>query len=83
MYKIKLTQRAYKELRNLSKEKQVSIGQVLEELKDDPYLGKPLKRELSKRYSYRIGVYRIIYKISENDQIVDVLSVGHRSVIYQ
>ncbi|MCL4353142.1 type II toxin-antitoxin system RelE/ParE family toxin [Patescibacteria group bacterium] len=83
MFRIKLTARAKKELKNLSRTNQVSIGRILEDLKDEPYLGKGLARELTKRYSYKIGVYRIIYKINKDDGIVYILTVGHRSIIYQ
>ena len=83
MYRIFLTARAKKELKNLSKNHQVAIGRILEDLKDDPYLGKPLTRELTRRYSYRIGVYRIVYKISKKDNIVYILIVGHRATVYQ
>lgn len=83
MYKVKLTQKARKELRNLSRAHQISIGQILDELKDDSHLGKPLTRELTRRFSYRIGVYRIIYKINDEDNIIYILTVGHRSKVYQ
>ncbi len=82
MYRIKLTARARKELKNLSKTRQISIGQILDDLKDDPHLGKPLMRELTRRFSYRIGVYRIIYKVDKNDNIIYILTVGHRSTVY-
>jgi len=83
MYKVTLTARAKKELKNLSKAHQVAIGQIFEDLKEDPYIGKPLTRELAKRYSYRIGVFRIVYKINKDDNVIYILIVGHRSTIYQ
>lgn len=83
MFRIKLTTKALKELKNLSKAHQLSMSNVLEELKDDPFIGKPLTRELTKRFSYRMGVYRIIYKINKADKIIYILTVGHRSTVYQ
>ena len=83
MFKIRLTKRARKELKYLSKTKQLSIGRILEELKEDPFMGKSLTRELSKRFSYRIGVYRIIYKVNKTDKLIYILTVGHRSTVYQ
>jgi mRNA-degrading endonuclease RelE of RelBE toxin-antitoxin system len=41
MYKIKLTARAKRELKNISILHQEAISFVFEELKDDPLLGKP------------------------------------------
>lgn len=82
MFRIKLTAKAKKELKNLSKQDKLKIGEIIEELKEDPFIGKPLLRELSRKYSYRVGVYRVIYKINQEDKIVDILSAGHRSIAY-
>ena len=83
MFKIKLTAKAKNELKKLSKKNQLSIGHVIEELKENPLSGKPLTRALIRKYSYRVGVYRIIYKINKKDNIVTIISAGHRATIYQ
>ena len=83
MYKIKLTAKARNELIKLSKKMQLSIGYIFEELKENPFSGKALARELTRKYSYRISVYRIIYKVNKNDKVVTIISAGHRSTIYQ
>lgn len=83
MYKIKLTAQAKRELKNISKLHHEAISFVFEELKDDPLLGKPLTRELTERFSLKVGVYRIIYKINKKDKIITILSAGHRATIYE
>jgi addiction module RelE/StbE family toxin len=83
MYKIKLTAKAKNELKKLSQKNQLSLGHVIEELKDNPLSGKPLNRELISKYSYRVGVYRIIYKINKKDNIVTIISAGHLATIYE
>lgn len=83
MYKIKLTTRAKRELRNISKLHQKTISFIFEDLKDDPLLGKSLIRDLTRRFSLRVGVYRIIYKINKKDKIITILTAGHRSNIYE
>ena len=82
MFKVKLTAKAKRELKNLSKQDKLRVGEIIEELKETPLIGKPLLRELSKRYSYRVGVYRVIYKINQQEKIVEVLSATHRSTAY-
>ncbi|HBQ50731.1 TPA: type II toxin-antitoxin system RelE/ParE family toxin [Candidatus Daviesbacteria bacterium] len=82
MFRIKLTAKAKKELKNLSKQDKLKVGEIIEELKEDPLIGKQLLRELSRKYSYRVGAYRVIYKINQEDKIVAVLSAGHRSTAY-
>lgn len=82
MFKIKLTAIAKKELKKISELDKLKIGEVVEELKEDPFLGKPLSREFSGRFSCRFGVYRIIYKIDRQNKIINILSAGHRANIY-
>mgnify|MGYP001619220691 CR=1 FL=1 len=82
MFKVKLTARAKKELKNLSKKDKVVIAEVIEEIKEDPLLGKPLSRQLSRKFSYRVNTYRVIYMVSQNDKLITILSAGHRSIAY-
>jgi len=83
MYRIFISPRAKKELKNISKLYKKAVAVAIDELKEDPLIGKPLTRELIKKYSYRIGVYRIIYIIHKRDKKVSILSIGHRSTIYK
>jgi len=83
MYKVKLTAKAKKELKQISRRHQLALGQIFEELKDYPNLGKPLGRGLKGRFSYRINVYRIVYKVNEKDKIVFILTAGHRGKVYK
>lgn len=46
-------------------------------------MGKPLKGELSDKWSLRVGDYRIIYMIDEKEKAVVLYSVGHRRKVYQ
>ncbi len=55
----------------------------IEALQEDPYLGKPLERELAGYYSYRAKRFRIIYKIDQPTQTVQIHYVGHRKDIYE
>lgn len=82
MFTVKLTARAKRELKNISKRHKVAIASMVEELKDNPFVGKPLTRDLTGRFSLRVGVYRIIYTINKTDEIVNVITAGHRSVVY-
>ena len=83
MYKIVVSPKAKNQLRKISKRLyRDSIAQAIEELKFNPFVGKPLARELTGKYSYRIGTYRVIYKIRHKDNIVEVILAGHRATIY-
>lgn len=83
MYKVKLTAKAKKELKQISRLHQLALGQIFDELKEYPFLGKPLGRELTGKFSYRVNVYRIVYKVDEKDKIVYITTAGHRSTAYR
>jgi len=83
MYKIKISAKAKKQLKQIAKSyQQRAVQAALEDIKDDPRIGKPLRRELTGRFTYKIGVYRIIYKVKEKEQIAFILSAGHRASVY-
>ena len=83
MYKIKITANARKDLKNISKLHLSALSEIFLDLKEDPLIGKPLTRELTGRYSYRVGFYRIIYKFNEKDKTIFILAAGHRSIVYK
>jgi mRNA-degrading endonuclease RelE of RelBE toxin-antitoxin system len=39
--------------------------------------------ELTGKFSFRVGVYRIIYKVNKKDKVVDILTAGHRATVYE
>lgn len=82
MYKVRISNHAENQIKKLPEKIQEAVIDSFRELKDSPYIGKKLSRELSDRFSYRISIYRIIYKINEKDKIVNILSAGHRGTIY-
>jgi len=46
-------------------------------------LGKPIRGELSGKWSLRIGDYRVIYIIDERRRTVTLYSARHRKVAYE
>jgi mRNA interferase RelE/StbE len=83
MFKIRISQKAANEIQKIPYPHQKAIVLAMAEIKDDPLSGKPLTRELTGLFSFRVGVYRIIYKVHKKDKIIDILSAGHRSTIYK
>jgi mRNA interferase RelE/StbE len=45
--------------------------------------GKPLRRNLSGLFKLRVGEYRIIYQLKENEVIVVVVKGGRRREVYE
>ncbi len=46
-------------------------------------IGRALRRELSGWHSARVGQYRVIYWIAEDERIVYVDRIDHRSDVYR
>lgn len=83
MYRVIVAPKANKELKKIALLYQEAISEAIEDLEDNPLSGKPLSRELTGRYSYKIGVYRIIYTVNWKDKKGFIMSAGHRSVVYK
>jgi len=83
MYTIHISARARKELKTITKLYRKAIVEAIDALKEDPFVGKPLTRELTGRFSLRVGLYRIIYKVNKKDKRVDIITAGHRATVYQ
>ena len=69
-------------IRSLSPEAKKGIKEILESLSDNPYLGKPLQRELTGFRSIAFKRYRVVYKIMNDESQLKIYSVGHRKEIY-
>ena len=54
----------------------------IENLRKDPYQGKPLIEELAGFYSLQFKRYRVIYRIETGKKIIEIHYVGHRRDIY-
>ena len=83
MYRIKLTAQARKELKQIKKTYQDVIEAIFEDVKENPYAGKLLTRELSGKLSYKVSMFRIIYTVNKKDKTVFILTAGHRAIVYK
>lgn len=59
------------------------IRSALEEIREDPHLGKLLKDELRGMWSYRVSRYRIVYRIRHHLIEIQVIDIGSRNLIYE
>lgn len=86
-YRIKYDKKMLKELSKFDKPVQIMIKCWIEKnLKntDNPRLhGKGLVGNRSGYWRYRIGDYRLITKINDDELIIIAIEVGHRKDIYR
>ena len=83
MYKVLYTDEATKQISKFDNKLKEKIRIAVEEVQANPSVGKSLTRELKGRFSYRIGDYRIIYRVYQTEIVVLILAVGHRKNIYE
>lgn len=82
-YELVFKKSVAKDLRSIPKKDVARILKRIEALRDDPRGEGCVKLSAQERYRVRQGVYRIVYEIRENELIVMVVKVGHRSVVYK
>ena len=58
------------------------IRAALDEIIHNPICGKQLKLELAGLRSYRVGRFRIIYRIAP-DKMIELVAAGPRKTIYE
>lgn len=87
MYKFVFSEKSLKQLKKLDKSTSKLIVTWLEKKvnnSDNPRIhGKALKGNLNVYWRYRVGDYRIICLIEDDQLIVVAISVGHRKDIYE
>ena len=82
-FKIRFTPEAARLFSKLHPENKKLIKLALSELMKAPYSGHNLQEELSGFKSYRSKRYRVLYKVNEDEHIIEVYFVGHRKDIYE
>ncbi|MDY6954998.1 MAG: type II toxin-antitoxin system RelE/ParE family toxin [Thermodesulfobacteriota bacterium] len=82
-YRLIYSETSRQQIRSLHPEIKPIVKSRLGKPKEDPFAGHRLERELSGYRSLRAKRFRVIYRVREQDQIVEIHHVGHRKDIYQ
>jgi len=84
-FELRVTRPVQRQLERLPQKTAAAIVEfMLSALIENPHrVGGRLQRELSGLHSARRGAYRIIYEIHDDERIVVVLRVDHRSRVYR
>lgn len=81
-YQVRVLGPAEKFLAKLDKNIKGRIMNKFRELENNPKLGISLTANLAGLWKLRIGDYRAIYQIKNEELIILVLKIGHRKNIY-
>ena len=84
-YRVELRPAARRYLARLPRNTQRLIIARLETLADEPRpaWSKPLRQDLRGRLSFRVGDYRVVYRIEDDVLLVLVLGIGPRGRVYE
>lgn len=85
-WKINYSDRALKSLRKMDKQNARRIVDFMDlriAVAADPrQSGKPLKGELGEFWRYRVGDYRILCEIRDDELVILAATIGHRREVY-
>ena len=82
-YSLKIKQIAFKEIQQLGKADRKRLVEAIDNLTDNPHVGKLLKGESSGLRRIRVGSFHVIYEINEGEILILVLRVAHRKKVYR
>ncbi|MFI3216055.1 MAG: type II toxin-antitoxin system RelE/ParE family toxin [Methylococcales bacterium] len=86
-WSIEIKKKALNELSKISKNDRVKIGiflnETLENLDNPRQYGKALEGKFKGLWRYRVGNYRIICDIRDNELVIIAVEIGHRSRVYK
>lgn len=87
VWKINYLKSIQKEVRKIDKNTQKKIREHIEKkiakLENPRDIGKPLKGNFGELWRYRIGDYRIICEIKDEEISILVIHIGHRKNVYK
>jgi mRNA interferase RelE/StbE len=81
--RVVIARRARAELLDLSWPLIDAIQEALGLLERDPFAGHALRGRLTGLRSLRVGTFRVIYQLAEDEKTVRVVAIRHRSVAYR
>jgi mRNA interferase RelE/StbE len=82
-YSLQIKESAFKELGKISKSDRLRIIAAIDNLPDNPWVGKSLKGEMSGLRRLRVGNYRVVYEVIDQEVLILVVRVAHRRHVYR
>lgn len=86
LWKVDFTEKADKQLLSLDKPERERIRKFakdIEKLPNPRLRGESLTVNLSEFGKYKVGKYRLICRIQDNELLVLVVKIGHRKEVYR
>ncbi len=82
-YSIQIKASAVKDLARIAKPERQRIAAAIDLLAEQPHRGSLLKGEVRGLRRIRIGDYRVVYEVLDNELIVLIIRASHRREVYR
>lgn len=82
-YSLRIKGSAAKALRRVPKADRVRLIEAIDRLATEPAAGGVLKGEFQGLRRLRVGTYRIIYEVRDDELTILVIRIGHRKDVYR
>ena len=82
-YRLRYSETCRRQIAALHPQLKAIVRSRLDHLRSMPYAGKGLERELAGYRSFRARRFRIIYRVEEETETLEIHYVGHRRDVYE
>ena len=82
LYRVRFKSSVKKDLRSIQKQDVLRILKAIEGLAEDPRPSNAKSLTGRDAWRLRIGQYRALYKIHEEEILIGIIKVGHRKNVY-
>ncbi len=82
-YSLQIKKSAAKALSKITKNDRIQLIEAIDRLREEPNAGGVLKGEFAGLRRLRVGSYRIIYEVIDEQLVILVVRIGHRKDVYR
>ena len=82
-YRLRIKKSATKEIEKLTQTDRIRIIQAIEKLAQNPRPVGSQKLSGQEKFRIRVGNYRVLYEIIDDELIIFVVKVAHRKDVYR
>jgi len=82
-YSVKIKRSATRDLAQIARQDRGRIVDAIDHLGEQPHSGYPLKGDLRGLCRIRVGDYRVVYELLDNELVVLVVRVARRREAYR
>ncbi len=82
-HSVRIKRSATRDLAQIARQDRERLVYAIDRLAEQPHVGYPLKGDLRGLRRLRVGDYRVVYELLDNELVVLVVRVAHRREAYR